>query len=84
MSFLLAKILFLLIVAALLGAWFARWWLRRHYVDVTAEYARLEGEWHSWRRTFEEKLAQRPTVDLTPLNERFERVESSIRGIESM
>ena len=38
MSFLLAKILFLLVLAAACGAGFAYWWFRRHYEDVTLDY----------------------------------------------
>lgn len=41
MWFLLAKILFLLALAALLGAAIAWWWMRRKFVDVTESHAEL-------------------------------------------
>src|SRR5438105_13706870 len=37
MGLLIAKILFLLVLAAACGALFAYWWFRRHYEDVTLE-----------------------------------------------
>ena len=41
MWFLLIKILFLLALAALLGAALAWWWMRRRFVDVTESHAEL-------------------------------------------
>src|SRR2546430_8664669 len=58
MGFLLAKILFVLVLAAACGALFGYWWFRRHYEDVTLEYARSRDEWASWRRGFEARLAR--------------------------
>jgi predicted flap endonuclease-1-like 5' DNA nuclease len=57
MGFLLAKILLLLAVAAICGAWFAYWWFRRHYEDITLEYTRSRDEGAAWRHGFEERLA---------------------------
>jgi hypothetical protein len=82
MGFLLAKILFCLMVAAAAGALFAWWWFRRHYEDVTFEYSRSREEWDSWRRSFEERLAARPEVDLRPLLQRLAALEQSVRAIE--
>jgi hypothetical protein len=82
MGFLLAKILFLLIVAAAAGALLAWWWFRRHYEDVTFEYSRSREEWDSWRRSFEERLAARPAVDLRPLREQLAALEQAVRAIE--
>lgn len=82
MGFLLAKILFLLIVAAAAGALLAWWWFRRHYEDVTFEYSRSREEWDSWRRSFEERLAARPEVDLRPLLQQLAALEQAVRGIE--
>ena len=45
MGFLLTKILFLLVLAAASGALLAYWWFRRHYEDVTLDYARSREEW---------------------------------------
>jgi hypothetical protein len=82
MGFLLAKILFLLIVAAAAGALLAWWWFRRHYEDVTFEYSRSREEWDRWRRSFEERLAARPEVDLRPLREQLDALEQAVRAIE--
>jgi len=81
MFYLLAKILTLLILAALFGAWLARWWLRRHDEDVTSEYAHLQEQWRDWRHSFEERLAARPDVDLEPLAAGLQRVDASVRSI---
>ena len=79
MGFLVAKILFLLVLAAACGAGFAYWWFRRHYEDVTLEYSRSREEWAAWRRGFEERLAARPEVDLGPLTEQLTALGDSMR-----
>ncbi len=81
MGFLLAKILVLLAVAAVGGALFAYWWFRRHFEDVTLEYTRARDEWTSWRRSFEDRLAARPPVDLQPLSEQVAGVDAAVRAI---
>jgi predicted flap endonuclease-1-like 5' DNA nuclease len=81
MGFLLAKILILLAVAAVGGAWFAYWWFRRHYEDITLEYTRGRDEWTSWRRSFEDRLAARPAVDLQPLRQQLAGVDAAVRAI---
>src|SRR5882762_2297653 len=75
MGFLLAKILFLLVLAAACGALFTYWWFRRHYEDVTLEYAR-------WRGGFEARLAERPDVDLQPLREQVAAMDEVVRNID--
>ena len=82
MSFLLAKMLFLLVLAAACGALFTYWWFRRHYEDVTLEYGRSRDEWASWRRGFEARLAARPDVDLQPLREQVAAVDEAVRAID--
>src|SRR5437879_13204877 len=82
MGFLLAKILFLLVLAAACGALFSYWWFRRHYEDVTLEYARSRDEWASWRRGFEARLAARPDVDLQPLREQLAALDEAVRSID--
>ena len=82
MGFLLAKILFLLVLAAACGALFSYWWFRRHYEDVTLEYARSRDEWASWRRGFEARLAALPEVDLQPLREQMAAVGEAVRNID--
>src|SRR6267154_1465609 len=82
MGFLLAKILFLLVLAAAGGALFSYWWFRRHYEDVTLEYARSRDEWASWRRGFEARLAALPEVDLQPLREQVAAVDAAVRNMD--
>ena len=82
MGFLLAKIFFLLVLAAACGAVFAYWWFRRHYEDVTLEYARSRDEWATWRRGFEARLAALPEVDLQPLREQVAALDEAVRGID--
>src|SRR6266699_5418077 len=79
MGLLIAKILFLLVLAAACGALFAYWLFRRHYEDVTLEYSRSREEWSAWRRGFEERLAARPEVDLRPLTEELTALDDSMR-----
>jgi predicted flap endonuclease-1-like 5' DNA nuclease len=81
MGFLLAKILILLVAAAAAGALFAYWWFRRYYEDVTLEYTRSRDEWTSWRRSFEERLAAGPQVDLQPLTQQVADVDAAVRAI---
>ena len=81
MGFLLAKILLLLGLAAACGAAFAYWWFRRHYEDVSLEYARSREEWATWRRDFEERLAARPPADLSALSGQLAALEAAVRDI---
>src|SRR5579883_1669330 len=78
MGFLLTKILLLLVLAAGSGAFVARWWFRRHYEDVTLEYARAREEWQTWRHSFEERLAARPPVDLDPITDQIAAVQAAV------
>lgn len=74
MSFLLVKIASLMIAAAFLDGWLARWWMRRYDEDVTSEYARLRANWA--------QLAHRAPVDLTPVHTRLARLEDAIHTIK--
>ncbi|MBS0580135.1 MAG: hypothetical protein JSR36_12850 [Proteobacteria bacterium] len=78
MGFLLAKILFLMAIAAASGGLLAYWWFRRHYEDVTLDYTRGREEWAAWRRGFEERLAARPPVDLEPVTAQIEAVHRAL------
>lgn len=80
MTLLLAKIIGLLVLAALFGAWLARWWLLRHYEDVTLQYASWQNDWAQWRKGLEARLspAGRSGVDLAPLLARLDAIESAI------
>ena len=81
MGFLLIKILFLLALAATAGGLLAYWWFRRHYEDVTLEYARSREEAEAWRRGFEERLAARPEVDLEPLQRQVAAVQAALEDL---
>ncbi len=78
MGFLVAKILFLMALAAASGGLLAYWWFRRHYEDVTLDYTRGREEWAAWRRGFEERLAARPSVDLEPVTAQIEAVHGAV------
>src|SRR3977135_2102327 len=82
MGFLLAKIFFLLVLAAACGTSFSYWWFRRHYEDVTLEYARSRDEWASWRRGFEARLAALPEVDLQPVREAVAAGDAAVRKFD--
>jgi predicted flap endonuclease-1-like 5' DNA nuclease len=82
MGFLLVKMLFLLALAAAGGAGFAYWWFRRHYEDISLEYARSREEWLAWRRGFEERLAARPAVDLEPVAAQVAAVHAAVSDID--
>ena len=81
MGFLLTKILLLLGLSAACGAAFAYWWFRRHYEDVSLEYARSREEWAAWRSDFEERLAARPPADLSALSGQLTALEAAVRDI---
>jgi predicted flap endonuclease-1-like 5' DNA nuclease len=81
MGFLIAKILLLMLGAATLGALAAHWWLRRQYEDVTTEYRRMEGDWATWRRDIEVRLAKQLPVDLAPLHSRLAALEAALKAI---
>jgi len=82
MGFLLIKILGLLVLAAAAGGASAYWWFRRHYEDVTADYARAREDWLTWRQAFEERLAARPAVDLEPLVQQLSSVHAAVSDID--
>jgi predicted flap endonuclease-1-like 5' DNA nuclease len=81
MGFLLAKILVLLGVAAVCGAWFAYWWFRRHYQDVSLQDAQSREELATWRARFEERLAARAEVDLQPLVVQLTNLDAAVRDL---
>jgi predicted flap endonuclease-1-like 5' DNA nuclease len=82
MGFLLVKMLFLLALAAAGGAGFTYWWFRRHYEDISLEYARSREEWLAWRGGFEERLAARPPVDLEPVSAQVAAVHAAVSDID--
>ena len=82
MGFLLMKIVALLGLAAACGAGAAYWWFRRHYEDVTLEYARTREDWDAWRRSFEERLGSRPAVNLEPVAQQLAGLQVAVSAIE--
>lgn len=84
MTLLLAKIIGLLVLAALFGAWLARWWIMRHYEDVTLQYTSLQSDWASWRKSLDNRLspAGRSGIDLAPLLARLDAIESAIARMQ--
>ncbi len=84
MAYLLAKIIVLLVLAALLGAWFMRWWLLRQLSEVTSEYRALTGDWAAWRKRVEALLVPvpppppAPPTDLRPVLARLDGVEATV------
>ncbi|HUA89043.1 MAG TPA: hypothetical protein VL994_06385 [Steroidobacteraceae bacterium] len=81
MGFLLLKIFFLLALAAGSGGALTYWWFRRHYEDVSLEYARSREEWQTWRHSFEERLAAQPAVDLEPVTAQLGALQTAISDI---
>jgi len=75
MTYLLAKIFVLLLLAALLGALLARWRLRRYYEDVTAGLERIE----SGVRGIE--IPKPVATDLGPIQNRLTQVEQAVKSI---
>ncbi|MGH8132938.1 MAG: hypothetical protein ACRETP_06855, partial [Steroidobacteraceae bacterium] len=63
------------------GGAFAYWWFRRRYQDVTPEYTRGRQEIEEWRRGFEERLAERPPVDLHPLSRQVAALDAAVRAM---
>jgi hypothetical protein len=83
MSMLLAKIIGLLILAAVFGAWLARWWLLRRYEDVTLPYTAWQRDWASWRNGLESRLAQPQRLDMQPLLARLDAIEQSLEHLHA-
>ena len=94
MMYLIPKMLFLLALAALAGAWLAWWWIRRRYEDVTGEYERLSlisdrfdmkkmnvlGREDTLKgfNDVREDLKNIRVPDMTPLHERLIRMEQAL------
>ena len=80
MTFLLLKIAGLMVLAAGFGAWVARWFFRHRYEDVTVQYTGWQNEWAQWRKGLDSKLSLRQMIDLSPVTERLNELESLVRG----
>ncbi|MEZ5997929.1 MAG: hypothetical protein R3B98_04485 [Hyphomonas sp.] len=92
MWFLLLKIIFLMVLAAALGAWLAWWWFRRNYEDVTSYHEELVSRASSkeavppaTKQDIDASLADLKTTvsalripDISPLNERLVRIEHAM------
>ncbi len=71
----------LLLLAALSGAAVAAWWLGRRFQQASAEQARQQAEWQTWRLQIERRLAERREPDLTPLVQRLAGLEKAVGSI---
>ncbi len=97
MFYLILQMLFLLALAAALGAWIAWWLFRRHYVDVTSEFDRLSGIGELVGNSKQNILNREDALknfsdlredmkgirmpDMTPMQERLIRLESMLGQI---
>jgi predicted flap endonuclease-1-like 5' DNA nuclease len=80
MTFLFLKIAGLMLLAAGFGAWLARWFFRHRYEDVTVQYQGWQNDWAQWRKGLDSKLSLRQMIDLSPVTERLNELESLVRG----
>jgi tetrahydromethanopterin S-methyltransferase subunit B len=80
MTFLFLKIAGLMLLAAGFGAWLARWFFRHRYEDVTVQYTGWQNDWAQWRKGLDSKLSLRQMIDLSPVTERLNELESLVRG----
>jgi uncharacterized protein HemX len=76
-----ASLVLLLLLAALLGGAVAAWWVRRSAQQASAEQARQQVEWDTWRLQIERRLAERREPDLTPLVQRLAALEKAVGSI---
>jgi hypothetical protein len=81
MSFLLAKMAFWLLFAALFGGLIAWWLTQRHFVGLSTEQRRQQGEWNEWRQHIEQRLAQPAQPDWAPVMQRLGQLDQAINGI---
>ncbi|MEE9380664.1 MAG: hypothetical protein V3V03_04590 [Hyphomonadaceae bacterium] len=93
MWFLLLQIFLLLLLAAVLGALLAYWWMRNRYEDVTESHDQMLDQVgrlgapndYLTRKDLDDGMAsfssRMPVMDLDPLNARMVGLESSIAGI---
>jgi predicted flap endonuclease-1-like 5' DNA nuclease len=93
MTFLIAKIILMLVLAAALGAWLA--WLRwqRRFIEVTTEYHALRDGWAAWRNAIDARLAEPPSLEpqlqaplaaaLAPLVQRLQALEDAVRRMQA-
>ncbi len=81
MSVLFAKVTFLMLVAALLGALLAWWLVRRDLKTMAAEQARHQSDGALWRQQIDRRLAEQADPDLTPLLHRLSAMEKAIGSI---
>lgn len=82
MTFLLVKILSLMVLAAFFGGALAWWAIRRRHEDVTEEYTSLKTQWAQWREAIDERLSKPMAVDLGQLQSQLNSLESGIRSIQ--
>jgi hypothetical protein len=77
MGLLLTKIAGLLVLAAVFGAWLARWWMLRRYEDVTTQYTAWQRDWVNWRNGLDARLGLSQRPDMQVLMARLDAIERS-------
>ena len=89
------EIIIPLIIAALIGALFMRWWMKRWYEDVTETYETLQVKSQSGDpkniltkddldnrlASISSSVASIPRTNLDPLTSRLSKIESSVAGM---
>jgi hypothetical protein len=82
MGLLLTKIAGLLVLAAVFGAWLARWWMLRRYEDVTTQYTAWQRDWLNWRNSLDARLGHSPRPDMQILMARLDAIERSLERLQ--
>ena len=81
MSFLILEIFGLMLLAALLGAWLAYWWVTRRYEDVTSSFESLTSAGGTSTDHLVSKLdfeAGMAKMTLAPMEQRMNNIEELI------
>jgi predicted flap endonuclease-1-like 5' DNA nuclease len=80
MWFLLLQIFVFMLLAAILGAALAWWWMKRHYEDITESHDALIAQ-SSKLSMLPTKEDLRDAVNFEPVNDRIAKVEAAIAGL---
>jgi hypothetical protein len=83
MGLLLTKIAGLLVLAAVFGAWLARWWMLRQYEDVTTQYTAWQRDWVNWRNGLDARLGLSQRPDMQVLLARLDAIERSLERLQT-
>ncbi|MEL7129066.1 MAG: hypothetical protein AAGK23_05925 [Pseudomonadota bacterium] len=88
MTILVIRVLILMVLAALMGAGLAYWWLRRNFEDVTERFESLTEEQARFsdgpppltKAEFDAGLAAIPRPDFSPFERKIGALETSFQG----